>query len=411
MKTFLALRCKKDYVKKNGRSLLYLLVGIDSTYEKIPLNLDWPWQLVDEANNRLLPHQKKDTECNDYNLIIRDRMGRCNEIFVEFRLKGKELTISQFLELYHDYEKRKDFILYMEAKIQERYRNRQISLGTRNSHRNTLLWLKQFRPTIQFQELNKKFIEAFAAWLNKQDNRRSKDFKKLDTNTIANVLKYVKAYIALAIEDEVPIENPFKTARVKTEQDQKIIDHLRPEEVARLMELYETDLPLGEKLTLCRFLIAATLSLRISDILRIDATKLEYYKAARKLIFHPKKQVITKKLKTIYVAIDDIALGYLTDCVELQQQAIAQGMQVSEAYGRKVLKKLAAKAGVKISGFHTGRHSFGTNYLRAGGRLTNLQHIMGHSNIITTMKYVHIVEEDTEGELLLLSNLYQKYKP
>lgn len=150
--------------------------------------------------------------------------------------------------------------------------------------------------------------------------------------------------------------------------------------------------------------------MRISDILKIDGQQLEYYRKARKIIFHPKKQVITKKLKTIYVAIEEESLRYLEDCVDLQQQAREARLTISESYGRKTLKKIAGKMGIRIAGFHMGRHSFATNYLRAGGKVTNLQHIMGHTNINTTIMYVHIVEEDTEEEMVQLSNMYQRHR-
>ncbi|GAB3177731.1 tyrosine-type recombinase/integrase [Telluribacter humicola] len=411
MKTFVGLRVRTDYVKKNGRSQLYLSIGINKEYDKLDLELDWPADHVDKDNNRLLPLVKGDKECNDNNLIIRNAMGRVNDIFVEYRLKEKELTMGEFFKMYHEYEKRKDFILYMEAKIKERYSRKKISDGTRKSHENSLIWLRKFKAAIAFKDLNKKFIESLEAWLQKQENRRSNSAEKLDKNTIANVMKYIRAYINLAIDDDdVPIENPYKKAKVTTHQDEKLIEHLMPTDVAILMDYYEQQLPIGEKLTLCRFLVACLLSLRISDILKLDAERVNYYKIVGKLIFHPKKQVRTRKLKTVYVHIDETAQYYLDELVELLWQARSQGLNISESYGRKTLRKISQKTGVKVSGFHTGRHTFATNYLRAGGWVTNLQHIMGHTNINTTMKYVHIVEEDNEEHMTQLSRLYNKFR-
>lgn len=60
-----------------------------------------------------------------------------------------------------------------------------------------------------------------------------------------------------------------------------------------------------------------------------------------------------------------------------------------------------------MKGFHTGRHTFAANYLSAGGKVYNLQHIMGHSNINTTMGYVHVLQSDADEEMLQLSNFYQ----
>jgi len=407
MKTFIGLRCNKGYVKKSGRSQLYLLVGIEKEFEKIPLDLDWPANLVDENNNQLIGQAKGDTVCNDNNLIIREAIGRVNDIFVTARLQNKEISMAELLDMYNNYLRLKDFVIYMSEKIKERYKRKKITENTKKSQTTSLLWLTQYRKSIPFQSLTPKFIEGFEAWMQKQHSKRSKEKIKLDPNTIANIMKYVKAYINLAIDkDHIPIKNPFENADVKTVQDVKLIEHLSPIEVAKIMKYYRTKITIGEKLTLCRLLIACHLSLRISDILKIDEKKLEYYKSVRKLIFHPQKQVLTKKLKTVYVHIDDTAMSYLEDCVALQIEARKSGLKISESYGRKTLKNISEKIGMKFSGFHIGRHTFGTTYIRAGGKVTNLQQIMGHSNINTTMRYVHIVEEDSEADMVSLSNFY-----
>ena len=253
MKTFIGLRCNKGYVKKNGRSQLYLLVGIEKAFEKIALDLDWPAHLVDEQNNQVIAQKKGDTEANDSNLLIRQAISKANDIFVECRLQKREIGMGEFLDMYNNYLRQKDFIVYMDEKIKERLRRKKITGSTKKSHVNSLIWLKQYKSKIPFKDLTKKFIESFEEWIQRQSSRRTNDHKELDSNSIANVLKYVRAYINLAIKDKIPIENPFKTADVKTHQDEKLIEHLKPKEVAKLIEFYDNDdISIGEKLTVCR---------------------------------------------------------------------------------------------------------------------------------------------------------------
>lgn len=52
--------------------------------------------------------------------------------------------------------------------------------------------------------------------------------------------------------------------------------------------------------------------------------------------------------------------------------------------------------GLPKSGFHRLRHSFATEYLRAGGEVVRLSRILGHSEISTTMKYLHLLTEDLQ---------------
>lgn len=60
------------------------------------------------------------------------------------------------------------------------------------------------------------------------------------------------------------------------------------------------------------------------------------------------------------------------------------------------LRRLIKRGGLtgKKLGPHTFRHTFATEYLRAGGNVFNLQQLMGHSAIATTQIYVHLVRED-----------------
>ena len=45
-------------------------------------------------------------------------------------------------------------------------------------------------------------------------------------------------------------------------------------------------------------------------------------------------------------------------------------------------------------GAHTLRHTFATFYLRSGGGVRQLQGILGHESITTTMIYVHLAGSD-----------------
>jgi len=52
--------------------------------------------------------------------------------------------------------------------------------------------------------------------------------------------------------------------------------------------------------------------------------------------------------------------------------------------------------GLPQSGFHLLRHTFATQYLRNGGDVVRLSIILGHSEVGTTMKYLHLLTEDLQ---------------
>ncbi len=53
---------------------------------------------------------------------------------------------------------------------------------------------------------------------------------------------------------------------------------------------------------------------------------------------------------------------------------------------------------------HTGRRTFGINYLQAGGRIEMLKNIFGHSDIKTTMKYLNITIQDLKDDMKKVFN-------
>ena len=57
---------------------------------------------------------------------------------------------------------------------------------------------------------------------------------------------------------------------------------------------------------------------------------------------------------------------------------------------------LLKRLGLPRSGFHRLRHTFATQYLRHGGDVVRLSIILGHSEVSTTMKYLHLLTEDLQ---------------
>lgn len=55
---------------------------------------------------------------------------------------------------------------------------------------------------------------------------------------------------------------------------------------------------------------------------------------------------------------------------------------------------LQRKLGLPMFGWHRLRHTFATNYLRQGGDIVRLSMVLGHTQITTTQRYLHLLTED-----------------
>jgi integrase/recombinase XerD len=60
------------------------------------------------------------------------------------------------------------------------------------------------------------------------------------------------------------------------------------------------------------------------------------------------------------------------------------------------LRLAYARAGIIGANFHTLRHTFATRLVRAGVNMRVVQDLMGHQHISTTLRYVHLYDDDRE---------------
>jgi integrase/recombinase XerD len=67
------------------------------------------------------------------------------------------------------------------------------------------------------------------------------------------------------------------------------------------------------------------------------------------------------------------------------------GRPLSDSSAQKAYCKAVGKAGIRKGGnIHTLRHSFATHLIEAGVDVTIVQKLLGHTSLLTTMRYVHI---------------------
>ncbi len=88
--------------------------------------------------------------------------------------------------------------------------------------------------------------------------------------------------------------------------------------------------------------------------------------------------------------ITDPPTDYLFRGITAQDSVEKKG-QYSQSGVQWVVKKVAQKAGIwKEVHTHILRHSFATHLLEDGVNIVRVQHLLGHSNIKTTMVYLHV---------------------
>ncbi|PAU95385.1 integrase [Aliifodinibius salipaludis] len=93
-------------------------------------------------------------------------------------------------------------------------------------------------------------------------------------------------------------------------------------------------------------------------------------------------------------------LGELPEYVFTTMSANSSGNQLNDRYVQAMIRRYSKRAGInkKISP-HTLRHTFATRLYKHTKDIAVVQKALGHSDLSTTMVYVHLVSSDVEKAL------------
>lgn len=355
----------RDRPRKDGTVALCLQVFCGKERLRIALKVfcrpeDW------DAERQEV--KKTAPDCKKINALIGKYKAKAEEIFWDARMSERPVTATQFLEQLDTTPNLGSFSDWMEKEIGKEADIREAA--TVKSYVTTIRHLRNFRKNIAFHDLSFSLIQEFDRYLKKN---------KIANNGRAKYHRVVRKFILLAQKKLRRVPNPYAEFKFKEEYTEPV--WLTPPEITALMDLYNSGtLPAIEEKVLRHFLFQMVTSVRVGTLiaLRPDAVEGDI------LIIPPVKN--TKRV--VRVPLSEVAK-------ELIAKRDGDKNKMFDCYTdvtmNRVLKDIAKKAGIKKNvTTHVARHTFGFMYLYAGGKLEELNEIMGHSKIETTMIYTHV---------------------
>lgn len=229
-------------------------------------------------------------------------------------------------------------------------------------------------------------IEKFKSYMVKSMNNSKSTFNRYFASLR-------KAYNLAIINHKLNILNPCQLVATFTE-DNYILRYLSEEEEAKLMkELPEYLKPI----VIC----ALTTGLRKSNILNLKWERINFELGFIEILKQEnkgKKKIripLSKKFKTELEKIGIKKNGY----VFMSHRGNKPYTNINEGF-----KKALERAGIENFRFHDLRHTVGTRLIANGADLQTVKDYLAHSDIKTTQRYLHTVDDNMKKVIDILDS-------
>ena len=183
---------------------------------------------------------------------------------------------------------------------------------------------------------------------------------------------------------------------LRLRQPRRVIVPLCAEEVAKFWRSFRTfrDLALVGLMLLDGLRSCEILALQLEDLQLADAHMRVLGKGNKKRVLPLPPQIIEVLEK--YLRLERPLTNFASLFVSLKGRQ--RGRVMTPAGLRSLFRHHRRRSHVPHANAHRLRHTFGADMVRAGISLPALQHLMGHSQIHTTMLYVHLAPQDVWRE-------------
>lgn len=140
--------------------------------------------------------------------------------------------------------------------------------------------------------------------------------------------------------------------------------------------------------------------LRVGELARLKVDNLQLDRG--KIYVEPWGSGKKTKSRNVYLgkASTRAIYRYLIERKEETQDHLfinSRGREMNRNTIRHILNALGERAGVPKVYPHRFRHTFAIQYLRNGGDVFTLQHLLGHSSLEMVRRYLHLADRDVAG--------------
>lgn len=267
--------------------------------------------------------------------------------------------------------------------------------------RSALIHLEHYEKNhnITFAQINKKWIEGFRDYLEKEACAWENDFRKrikdhpLSKNTCYSYFNKLRACLNIAFKERIIRINPMRGVVGIKEPDTTRM-YLTVDEIKQLAHV-KCEYPNIKR----AFLFSCLTGLRRSDILRLKWSDVQKQGEFTRLIFRQKKTCSQE-----YLDIAPQAAELLGDRAN-DDDLIFQDIH-SPSVTNQTIKKWVLRAGInKDITFHCARHTFAVMMLDIGTDIYTVSKLLGHRFINTTQIYAKVLDKNKQKAVAMIPDI------
>jgi len=316
-----------------------------------------------------------------HNLLLDNIVSKITRIKTNFHLNEMAISPKKIAQELQNTSSRLDFLAYFADRIEKE--RPKVSPGYYRKIKSVLKKLQNYVGEIYFSDINAAFIENYRILLAGKGNKKS---------TINSNIATIKKILNAADDEGIKFNIKPKDIKVGSTRGNRVDLNVR--ELKHIYNYYLSPFtPEHWRLTLGYFLFSCFTGIRLGDVLDLERkqlTGMPYVDFTARKTTKRQSIPITQKCRTI-IEHDERLFVLKVTPEQMNRNLKAIGIHL------KIAKNIT---------FHVGRHTFATNFLRAGGNVVKLQKLLGHGTITMTMIYVHIVEQEANEEINLMDGLF-----
>ena len=247
-------------------------------------------------------------------------------------------------------------------------------------------FLKHSQNSVSYEPLEQDALRYFAAIPDSSPARYNKPFQN------------VNAFFNWLVSQEYLSKNPLKANGLKKRKDDGNVKPASIKALQSFLKALDRKSYTGMRDYAIIVLMLDT-GIRTRELLNLHNSDFD---AKAGCIAVSKLVAKTRNTRTVYLSTATVRL--IADFQEIKPQTWDdwlfpnyEGKQLKVDHLDKVFLKYSQKSGIKITPYQL-RHSFATLFLKNGGDVFSLQHLMSHSDLRMTKRYTELDESYIEQQ-------------